>query len=160
MTTKIRPFYGPTDWPYVKPLISCIRCEDTCGVICYDDKTEEIYGAAIFDSFTPNSAQCHIGITSPIKCLRHGLLQASADYVFHARGRNKIFGLTPANNSKAVNFNKNIGWREVTRLKDAYTKEVDYIVFEMNKEECPYLRVIPRPRKGEQMDMFKHSQGF
>lgn len=49
-----------------------------------------------------------------------------------------MFGLVPSDNSKALAVDKKIGFREVTRLKDAFKLGVDYVLLEMRKEDCNY----------------------
>lgn len=138
MRVHIEPLDRYRDWGYVKKYASAIACEDTCGIVAIDLDTGKQLAAAVFDMFTPNSAQTHIVMTNPI-VLRHKFLESAAEFVFIHAKRNVIYGLVPADNVKAVKFDKHIGFVEQIRLKDGFKKGVDYIIFEMRKENCRWL---------------------
>ena len=136
---KLRRFNAYTDWDYVHKLTSAIACSDTCGVTACDAFDGRIFGIALFDQVTPNSAQCHLALTHPIKALRAGLLRAAGEYIFNERHRNIVYGLVPANNTKALAFNEYIGFQEVMRLPDGFDRGVDYVLFEMKRDACRWI---------------------
>lgn len=137
---KLRHFNAYTDWDYVHTLTSAIACSDTCGVTACDGFDGRIFGVALFDQLTPNSAQCHIAITHPMKALRAGLLNAAGEYIFNDRGRNIVYGLVPASNDKALKFNENIGFKQIMRLPDGFDIGVDYVLMEMTRAACRWLK--------------------
>ena len=139
MTTRIRSFNAHTDWPYVQEHVHAIACADTCGVTACDSVDGRIYGVVIFDSMTPNSAQCHVCVTNPTKALRKGLIRAACHYVYTELGKNIVYGLVPSDNKKALRFDKHLGFDEVTRLTNAFAKGIDYVILEMRKENCIWL---------------------
>lgn len=53
-----------------------------------------------------------------------------------------MHSLVPANNTKALSVDKKIGFKEVTRLKDAFKQGVDYVLLEMRKEDCKYFNEV------------------
>ena len=65
---------------------------------------------------------------------RRGFGEATFDYVFKTCGRGKVYGLTPANNAKALKFNKHFGLVEIFRLEDAHIVGVDLVLQELTKE--------------------------
>lgn len=71
--------------------------------------------------------------------LRWGLLKWAFRLVFVYNNRNLVTGLTPADNEKALRFNKHIGFREVYRVPEGYKPGVDYVLQEMTKAECRWL---------------------
>ena len=71
--------------------------------------------------------------------IRRGFLQMAAKAIFVHGGRHVIIGLTPANNGKALEFNRRIGWKEVYRVRDGYAFGIDYVIHEMRREECRWL---------------------
>jgi hypothetical protein len=92
----------------------------------------------VFDSWSPNSVQCHQAVTDPL-VFKHGFHRMAADYVFNRAGRNLMIGLTPSDNEAAIKLNEHYGFREAWRVPDGYDKGVDYIVYMMHRDECPYL---------------------
>ena len=115
-----------------RPLI----VEDTRGITA--EHEDEVQAVCILDSWSPNSCMIHIWIANPF-VLRHGFAEEVFKYVFDS-GRELIIGNTPSNNPMALKFIKNIGFKEVFRLKDGFDKGVDYVITEMRKSDCRYLK--------------------
>jgi RimJ/RimL family protein N-acetyltransferase len=124
---------------WAKNRTHAIICEDTQGIMAYDD--EKFVACAIFDSFTVDACNVHWAITNPF-VLRRGFLPAICDYLFNIRGRERIFGLVPSDNQKALRLDTHIGMREVARIPDAFSKGVDYIVMRMDKSDCQWLTEV------------------
>jgi hypothetical protein len=125
-----------TDWPWVAKVIQPVLCADTCGIVAVGG-SNEVKGAVIADSFTPETCLVHIGADTPM-VLRSRLLYVAADFLFGYCKRLRIFGLTPENNEKALSFNERIGWQQVSYIPDAYKTGVGYVVFRMDAESCPW----------------------
>jgi len=125
------------EWDWMYALCYMIRCEDSQGVVGYDEKGDLQCGA-VFDSFTVDSCSVHLAIPNPMS-IRHGFLDELARHLFITCKRKFIFGLVPSNNARALKFNTHIGWREVARIPDAIRSGVDYVVMRMDKEECRWL---------------------
>ena len=134
--TTLRPLDIHRDWPWVREHIQCLLCEDTRGIVA--ERDGEIIGAMIADSWTENSCQVHNGVTDPM-AFRCGLHVEFARYVFGDCGRKMMIGLTPSNLPKAIKINAHYGFTEFTRIPDAYADGVDYIVYRMTADECPYF---------------------
>jgi RimJ/RimL family protein N-acetyltransferase len=121
---------------WAKAKTQAIICEDTQGIIAYDEK--KFVACAIFDSFTVDACNVHWAIDNPF-VLRHGFLSAICNHLFNERGRERIFGLIPSDNAKALKLDAHIGMRQVAVVPDAYAKGVDYIVMRMDKADCRWL---------------------
>ena len=106
------------------------------GFIAYRGK--RIVAAIVLDSWTANSCTAHIAIEDPL-VLRHGFLELGCDFIFNHANRGVVIGLVPANNHKALKFDKHIGFKEVYRIKDGYAVDVDYVILEMRRESCRWL---------------------
>jgi len=129
-------------WRWLEARAKPIRCEDTTGFIAL--RGNKIVGAVAFDSWAPNSCLAHIAIEDPF-VLRHGFLELAFDFAFHHAGRGIILGMTPANNERALRFNRKIGFQEIYRLKDGYQTGIDYVAQEIRRENCRWL--APEYRK-------------
>ena len=124
-------------WRWLAERAKPIRCEDTTGFIAL--RGSEIVAAVAFDSWTQNSCLAHIAIEDPF-VLRHGLLELAFNFVFLHAGRGIVFGMTPANNKTALRFNRKIGFQELYRLKDGYRTGIDYVLQEMRRESCRWIK--------------------
>ena len=102
------------------------------GIVALDDNSK-IHGMIVMDTWTENSCQVHIAIDTPM-VFRCGLLEESFDYIFDFCGRGIVYGITPANDKRALKFNQHAGFVEVARLKDAHEEGVDLIIQEVRKE--------------------------
>ena len=100
------------------------------GLVAWDKK---ILGMIVFDTWTENSCQVHIAISTPM-VFKHGFLEEAFRYVFEDTGRGIIYGVTPSDNKKALKFNEHAGFVEIYRLKDAHVVGVDLIIQEVRRE--------------------------
>lgn len=127
---------GSHEWEWMRKRASVLACEDTQGIVVYQD--DEIIAACVADSFTVDACCVHLAIEKPI-ALRRGFLQEIARHLFITCGRNRIFGFVPSTNTKALKLDKHIGMVEVARIPNALNKGVDIVVLCMEKEACPWL---------------------
>jgi len=95
------------------------------GVIAVDGDTR--MGMIGLDRWTPNSVQAHIAIVDP-KCLAR-LKREVVEYI-RQHGRRLVYGVTPSDNERALSLIKALGFREITRLKDAWSDGVDFVITE------------------------------
>ena len=123
-----------TDWPWCNDQIGLVRVEDTSGIIAFDQDTNKQLAAVLFDNWTGNSVQAHMIITNPL-VIKHGFLTLAYDFAFKHKKLKYIYGLVPADNVKAVKFNKHMGWTIKTRLPEAYADGVDYLVMQVTPED-------------------------
>jgi hypothetical protein len=146
LNLEFRSFNGPADWGWCQTKVGILRCEDTGGIMAIDTDKNETVGAVIMDNWTQNSVQCHFMISSPL-VLRHQFLECGFDYMFNQRGVARVYGLVPANNEKAVKLNVNMGFTIKARMEEAYEVGVDYLLFEMKRENCRFIHQA-RPEGG------------
>lgn len=122
---------------WVKKIIKPLFTEDTRGIVA-ERKDGSPAGAVILDSWTENSVQGHLGAETPI-VWKAGLHKEAFKYVFEIADRKVFLGLTPADKKAAIKFNLKVGFIEIARIKDGFSDGIDYILFEMRKENCRYL---------------------
>jgi hypothetical protein len=126
------------EWLWFKEKTHVIRCEDTQGIVAYSE-TGKILAVCVADSFSPDSCNVHMAIDNPI-VIKHGFLHAIGHHMFNVCGRSHIFGLVPANNTRALKFDKHIGFSEVARIPDGVGTGTDYVVLRMDKADCPWIK--------------------
>jgi hypothetical protein len=118
-------------------LCHMIRCEDSQGIVGYDGKGD-IKCGAIFDSWTVDACSAHFAITNPF-VIRAGFLHECFRHLFIESGRERVFGLVPSTNAKALKLDKHLGFTEVARIPDAIADGVDYIVIRLDKRDCRWI---------------------
>jgi hypothetical protein len=113
-------------------------CQDTKGIVALSTEGE-VQGICIMDTWSHNACQVHMYIKNPM-VLKHGFLEEIGNFVFGEKsGRELIIGVTPADNKKALRFNRHIGLVENHRIKDGYAKGIDYVITTMRKEHCRWI---------------------
>jgi hypothetical protein len=137
MKMHFMPLLEDYEWEWFKERTHVIRCEDTQGIVAYAE-TGKILGVLVADSFSPDSCNVHMAIDSPF-VIKHGFLHEVGNHLFNVCGRSHIFGLVPANNEKAVKFDKHIGFTEVCRIPDGVGTGTDYVVLRMDRADCPWI---------------------
>jgi hypothetical protein len=104
-------------------------------------RSDGVVGAGVLaDSWTFTSCTCHIAVENPM-AVRAGFLKEVARYLFDFCDRKIIVGLTPADNERALRFNRKIGWQEVCRIPEGWKPGVDFVVQTMTPEQCRYYEV-------------------
>lgn len=135
--------YGP-DWDWVCEYLKMALSENTKGVVC--EHEGELLAAMVCEGWTDNSVQTHI-IVADKRALRHKFHHECARYVFTVADREKMIGIVPSDNEKALKLDKHFGFVELCRIKDAFEKGVDAVVMELHRDNCPYWE---RPMNDEQ----------
>lgn len=138
MTVEVRMMEPSKDWQAIGTAANLLACYDSCGVVAADSETGEIHGAWVFDSFTQDTARCHMWFPHLRTAIKAGLMEASAEYIYGIRDRLRVFGYTPRSNPKAVAMAIKIGGRHVATIPHGYEDDDDYIVTEMTPESCTW----------------------
>ena len=128
---------GPRDWDWVKKYVPLLRVEDTCGMIAVNEETGERVGAVVLDNFLNNSCQATIILRSPM-VLRHGFLETCFDAIYNGFGKDYIYCLVAATNTKSLRLCERLGGIEQMRIKDGFKQGVDFIVLEIHKSRCKF----------------------
>lgn len=125
------------DWPYVVENIDLAWAENTSGVVAFNAEDGTVCAAMVCQSWTENSVQCHFMVTHKA-ALRHKFHNECARYVFSIGGREKMIGIIPSDNEKALKLDKRFGFTDVGVIKDAYSRGVDAVIMELHRDNCPY----------------------
>jgi hypothetical protein len=125
------------EWAWFCNLNKLTLVPDMTSILAYDEDTKENLACCVMDTWTETSCQVHFAIEKPM-VLRHGFFEEVAKFVFDASDRLVMYGLVPADNKRALSVDKKIGFKEITRLKDAFKRGVDYVLLELRSEDCNY----------------------
>ncbi len=135
---RFYPLQIKRDWPMLTKHLPVLLCEDTQGIIAINGRGACV-GACVMDSWSNTSVQVHIWIGNPM-AIRHGFLHEIAEHVYVTCKRDVMIGIVPGDNAKALKFDKHIGFEEVARIKDGFNRGVDYVILEMRRENCRWLK--------------------
>ena len=125
-------------WTWINERNELTLMANTKGLAAESD-SGDILGVCVCDSWTHTAVQLHIAIDNPI-VLKNGRFQKEVfGYVFVQAGRSIAYGQVPADNEKALRFDKKLGFEEVIRLKNAWADGVDTVVLELRKENCRWI---------------------
>jgi hypothetical protein len=138
---KFKALDLPTEWAWIQRKASVIACEDSQGIVAFDDRG--IAAICVADSFTTDACQVHFAIERPL-VIKHGFLHEIARHLFITCNRKRIFGLVPSNNAKALKLDTHIGFREVARVPDGFAEGIDYVVLRMDRDTSPWLAHLRR----------------
>lgn len=132
-----QPLRLKEEFLWIQEAAECAYCDDMNGIMCYRDGN--LVAGILLESWSHNSVTIHIRVDDPL-VFKHGFAEECYEYIFVTAERGVLIGITPANNVKALKFNKHIGLNEIYRIKDGYAVGIDYVVQEARKEDCKYLR--------------------
>ncbi len=140
---KVMDEEGYTDeWLLAQEHIGVRWCEDTRGIVAVS-AAGEVVGVCVFDTWTKGSVQVHIWISNPF-AIKAGFLTEIANFAYGAGGVESLIGLVPADNQKALNFDRKIGFTEVARIRDGHAQGVDTVVLEMRRADCRWCTLEDR----------------
>jgi hypothetical protein len=126
----------PEEFKWVQEAAECAWCDDMNGIVCYRDGN--LVAGILLESWSHNSVTIHIRVDDPL-VFKNRFAEECFNYIFCTAGKGVLIGVTPANNIKALRFNRHIGLREIYRISDGYAVGVDYVVQELRKENCRYI---------------------
>jgi RimJ/RimL family protein N-acetyltransferase len=69
-----------------------------------------------------------------------GLLFGAFDFPFNHLGVEKAIGILNSLNTRAVEYDKKLGFTEVVRLEGMHDDDGDLVVMEMNKADCRWIK--------------------
>ena len=98
----------------------------------------KLVAAVAFDSWSQNACMGHIVIEDPM-VLRHYFLQVCLTFAFEHADRGVMIALVAGSNTKSIKFCKHMGFTELSRIREGYSRGVDLILFEMRKKNCRWL---------------------
>jgi len=99
------------------------KIEWVVGYTAFIGKTCQMHVINLVESYTPK-----------------GLLFGAFDFPFNYLGVEKIIAIVNSLNTRAMNYDKKLGFTEVVRLEGMHDDGGDLVVLEMNKADCRWIR--------------------
>lgn len=119
-------------------------------VIAYTSD-DRLMGGVIFKDYTRASIAMHVASFLPGWVTRD-MLWVCFNYPFEQLGVGLVTGVVPSSNSKALAFNRHLGFKEVAVISDVFPG-ADAVVMAMRRDECRWLAIKPTTIvKGEHSD--------
>ncbi len=103
------------------------------------DENDQIEWVIGYTAFIGKTCQMHMvnlkGGYTP-----KGLLFGAFDYPFNFLGLEKVFGIVNSFNTKAMEYDKKLGFTEAIRFPGMHCDGGDLVVFDMNKADCRWIK--------------------
>jgi len=113
-------------------------CADTQAIL-WANNQNEIEWVIGYTAFIGKTCQMHMvnlkGGYTPKE-----LLKSAFDYPFNKCNIEKTFGLVNSKNTKAMEYDKKLGFKEIMRFDGMHDDGGDIVVFEMNKADCRWIK--------------------
>jgi RimJ/RimL family protein N-acetyltransferase len=113
-----------------------------CGdlqALFWTDENSKIEWVVGFTAFIGKTCQMHV-INLVESYTPKGLLFGAFDYPFNFLGVEKIIAIVNSLNTRAMNYDKKLGFTEVVCLKGMHDDGGDLVVLEMNKADCRWIK--------------------
>ena len=115
-------------------------CGDLQAIFWVDDQNQ-IEWVIGYTAFIGKTCQMHMvnlkGGYTPKQ-----LLKSAFDYPFNQLGIEKAFGIVNSLNTKAMEYDQKLGFKEAVRFAGMHEDGGDLVVFEMNKSDCKWIREL------------------
>jgi hypothetical protein len=113
-----------------------------CGdmqALFWTDEKDNIEWVIGYTAFIGKTCQMHMvnlkGGYTP-----KGLLFGAFDYPFNYCGLEKVFGLVNSLNTKAMEYDQKLGFKEAVRFPKMHENGGDMVIFEMGKTDCKWIK--------------------
>lgn len=100
-------------------------------------------GGVLFTDYNVVSMQIHVA-SFKANWINRQLLWLTFDYPFNVCRVEKLLGLVPSANQKALDLDRHLGFKEETRVKDVFP-DGDMVVLGMYRADCRFLKMKPVP---------------
>lgn len=127
---------APEDLKWLESATGCVLTPGAKGIRA-QDASGKTRGVIAYDNWTPNSAQCHMAVDSPI--VWRSLVLPAFHFPFLQAGRGLLVGVINARNTASLKMVKSLGFIETYRILDGYEAGADMVMVEMRKENCGWL---------------------
>jgi RimJ/RimL family protein N-acetyltransferase len=101
----------------------------------------ELWGGVTYTGYTGASIQMHMAGFVP-RWADRAFLWAAFHYPFVQIGCRKVFGQVPESNTKALEIDKRLGFKEVARIEDVFSDGA-CIILALAREDCRWLKQKP-----------------
>ena len=102
------------------------------------DKNETIHGMVGYDGWAENSVVMTIALDNPA-CFR-SLLPEMFTLAFMDLNKGVALTTVASTNKRSMNLCERVGFKQIARVKDGISLGVDYVFYEMRREDCRWIK--------------------
>lgn len=113
--------------------------EDLKAMFWVDHDNRAIDWVVAYDGFIGKACQMHV-VKTGNKSAPRKMLWAAFDYPFNRAGMEIVLGVVNGNNQSAMDFDKHLGFKELSRLPGMHDDGGDLVLLGMKKGECKWLK--------------------
>lgn len=103
---------------------------------------DKLLGGVIYSNFTRESISVHMAGFDPY-WVNRDMLWMAFHYPYVQLKVNRMFGFVKSNNTKALDLDLRLGFKEVARIPGVYPY-ADMVVLAMEREECRWISLEPK----------------
>lgn len=131
--------YEPTDelLQWAAKRIGIERFRDDARVIG-TVSGDRLRAVVVFDTFSRSDCNMHVASDGSTRWLTRAFLHRVFHYPFVECGLRRVTALVPASNTRALTFDRKLGFRDEGYLRDAMPDD-DLVVLGMIRSECNYI---------------------
>lgn len=100
-------------------------------------KDGKLVAVAAFTGYNGASLQMHMASEAGLFSRKH--IKAAFDYAFNVCGCELVFGMVPSGNTRALDIDLRLGFKEVANIAGAHPDGSLHILM-MRREDCRWLR--------------------
>lgn len=103
-------------------------------------KNLQLIGVVGYNGFCGQTCQIHTAGVG--HWVSRELIHKTFDYPFRQLGMEHLFAPVAASNSRALRFDRKMGFTDFGRIKDGYEPNVDLILLTLAKKDCRWLEPV------------------
>jgi RimJ/RimL family protein N-acetyltransferase len=120
-----------------------VSFDETKDVVISHVRDGRLTGGVLLTGFTDASCIMHVAAFRR-RWGSRDMLWVCFDFPFNQCDLERVFGVVPETNRTAIAFDLHIGFREVARIANRYRGGGADIIFAMERDACPWLRIQTR----------------
>lgn len=109
------------------------------AILWVNKDTREIEWVIGYDGFIGKVCQIH-DVNLAGKATPRELLRVAFDYPFNQCGMEALLGVVNSNNTRAMQYNRKLGFKELSRIKGLHDDGGDIVLMKMDKASCRWLK--------------------
>jgi RimJ/RimL family protein N-acetyltransferase len=117
--------------PWISERLGLFLSPNARAIAAFDGY--RIVGMVAYDGWTHNSVQIHIALDSPIAWRR--LARPAFEYPFIEGKRGLLIAMVASDNLRSMKLTEHVGFTPTYRIRDGVAAGVDFVVFEMRREQ-------------------------
>ena len=138
MKVLFRPF-APADLLTMKQAMPFSASENQNGIVAYDAETHRTLAVLVAQEWTFTACFVHWVVLNKM-VFKHGFIEEIANWLFTVANRRKVYALIQSDNKNSISVCEKMGFKEKSVLEEAYDEDIDFVLMEAKREDCPYWK--------------------